>query len=120
MTVSTLMGRNLGSQIVLRRDELEAWFSLGATPRQSATSLVRSAASTALIPTTDQTRTTGLVTLPGAFVGSIFSGASPLAAAQFQIIVLATILATSALAVAGLGFLFGAPKLIPLEERPLL
>ena len=119
MTVSTLMGRNLGSLVVLRRDELEAWLSLGATPRRSAIPLVRSAASTALIPTTDQTRTTGLVTLPGAFVGSIFAGASPLVAAQFQIIVLAAILATSALAVAGLGLLFGAPKLIPLDQRPL-
>jgi putative ABC transport system permease protein len=119
MTVSTLLGRNLGSQIVLRRDELEAWFSLGATPRQAAAPLVRSAASTALIPTTDQTRTTGLVTLPGAFVGSIFGGASPLVAAEFQLVVLAAILATSALAVAGLGFLFGAPKTIPLSEQPL-
>jgi putative ABC transport system permease protein len=119
MTVSTLMGRNLGHLLVLRRDELEAWLSLGATPRRSALDVVRSAGSTALIPSTDQTRTTGLVTLPGAFVGSIFAGASPLTAAEFQLIVLAAILAAGALAVAGFGLLFGAPRLLPLEETAL-
>jgi putative ABC transport system permease protein len=119
MTVSTLMGRSLGSLIVMRRDELEAWFSIGATPRQSARTILRSAASTALVPSTDQTRTTGIVTLPGAFVGAIFAGSSPLEAAEFQLIVLAAILATGALAVAGLGLLFGAPRLLPLVERPL-
>jgi putative ABC transport system permease protein len=37
----------------------------------------------------DQARTTGLVTLPGAFVGALFGGASPVEAAQFQLVVLA-------------------------------
>jgi putative ABC transport system permease protein len=118
MTVSTLMGRNLSNLIVLRRDEVEAWLSLGATRRRSVVQIVRSAGSTALIPSTDQTRTTGLVTLPGAFVGSIFAGASPLEAAEVQVIVLAAVLATGALAVAGFGFLFGAPKIVPLEVVP--
>jgi len=47
----------------------------------------------ALIPSTDQTKTTGLVTLPGAFVGAIFGGVSPLEAGRFQIVVLAGIMA---------------------------
>lgn len=119
MSISTLMGRTLGSERVLRRDELEAWFSLGATPRQAALPIVRRAASTALIPSTDQTRTTGIVTLPGAFVGSIFAGASPLAAAEFQLIVLAAILATGALTVAGFSLAFGASTQIPIAEEPL-
>lgn len=34
---------------------------------------------------------TGLVTLPGAFVGALFGGASPAEAAQFQLVVLAGI-----------------------------
>lgn len=42
---------------------------------------------------TDQTKTTGLVTLPGAFVGAIFGGVSPLEAGRFQIVVLAAIMA---------------------------
>ena len=46
--------------------------------------LAKQAIYSALIPTTDQTRTTGLVTLPGAFVGAIFGGVSPLEAGRFQ------------------------------------
>ena len=42
-----------------------------------------------MLPNLDQTRSTGLVTLPGAFVGAIFGGASPAEAAQFQLVVLA-------------------------------
>lgn len=50
----------------------------------------------ALIPSVDQTKTTGLVVLPGAFVGAIFGGLSPLEAGRFQIIVLAAIMAAGA------------------------
>jgi putative ABC transport system permease protein len=119
MTVCTLMGRSLGSLYLAQRDEMEAWLSIGATPRLSALRAVRSAASTALIPSTDQTRTTGIVTLPGAFVGAVFAGASPIQAAQFQIVVLAAILAAGALTVASFTAIFGAPEVLPLDERPL-
>jgi putative ABC transport system permease protein len=119
MTVCTLMGRSLGSLFLAQRDEMEAWLSLGATPRQSALRAVRSAASTALIPSTDQTRTTGIVTLPGAFVGAVFAGASPIQAAQFQIVVLAAILAAGALTAASFTGVFGAPALLPLDDSPL-
>lgn len=119
MTVSTLMGRSLGTLLVAQRDELEAWLSVGATPRRAALRAVRAAASTALIPSTDQTRTTGIVTLPGAFVGAVFAGASPLAAAQFQLLVLAAILAAGAITVALFSLAFGAPALLPLSEGPV-
>jgi putative ABC transport system permease protein len=39
----------------------------------------------------DQTKSTGLVTLPGAFVGALFGGAGPAQAAEFQLVVLAGI-----------------------------
>lgn len=119
MTVCTLMGRSLQNMLLATRDEVEAWLSVGATPRRAAQRAVRSAASTALIPTTDQTRTTGIVTLPGSFVGAVFAGASPLVAAQFQILVLAGVLAAGALAVTSMTVIFGAPQLVPLREHPL-
>jgi putative ABC transport system permease protein len=115
MTVSTLMGRSLSSQFASNWEEIEAWLALGATPRRSAVRLVRSAASTSLIPSTDQTRTTGIVTLPGAFVGAIFAGASPLAAAEFQLIVLAAILVTGALTAALFSWFYGAPAVLPIN-----
>jgi putative ABC transport system permease protein len=114
MTVCTLMGRSLSAGFVSQRDEIEGWLALGATPRRASVRSARIAASTALIPATDQTRTTGIVTLPGAFVGAIFAGASPLVAAEFQVLVLASILTTGAIAVALLSLVFGAPKVIPI------
>jgi putative ABC transport system permease protein len=71
--------------------EVEAWFSLGATPAQAHEEIGREAVRESLLPNLDQTKSTGLVTLPGAFVGALFGGASPAQAAQFQLVVLAGI-----------------------------
>jgi len=78
-------------------DEVEGWLALGATPWQSTRSLAQRAVRTALLPSLDQTRTTGIVVLPGAFVGAIFAGASPFEAGRFQLVVLAGILAAGSL-----------------------
>lgn len=94
MSAATLSGRNFVRDARARRDEIEAWLSLGATPAQAYEDIGREAAHEALLPTLDQTRSTGLVTLPGAFVGALFGGASPLVAAQFQLVVLAGIALT--------------------------
>lgn len=97
MTIATLAGRRFTELVRDRWDQVEAWMSLGATPRQSTRDLARDAVYAALIPSTDQTKTTGLVTLPGAFVGAIFGGVSPLEAGRFQVVVLAAIMAAGAL-----------------------
>ncbi|MBC7592855.1 MAG: ABC transporter permease [Kineosporiaceae bacterium] len=97
MTVATLAGRRFIESVDEQWDEVEGWLALGATPRQSTIHLARGAIYSALIPSTDQTKTTGLVTLPGAFVGAIFGGVSPVAAGQFQIIVLASIMAAGSI-----------------------
>lgn len=96
MTVTTLAGRRLAQAIRDRWDEIEGWLALGATPRQATREIARDAIRESLIPATDQTRTTGLVTLPGAFVGAIFGGVSPVEAGLFQIVVLAGIIAAGA------------------------
>ncbi|QAY62807.1 ABC transporter permease [Xylanimonas allomyrinae] len=96
MTTATLAGRRLASSLRLRWAEVEAWLALGATRRQATAVIARESVAEALVPAIDQTRTTGLVTLPGAFVGAIFGGASPVEAGRFQIVVLAAILAAGA------------------------
>ena len=97
MMIATLAGRRFTSSVDERWDQVEAWLALGATPRQSTADLARTAVYAALIPSTDQTKTTGLVTLPGAFVGAIFGGVSPLAAGAFQITVLASVMAAGSI-----------------------
>ena len=97
MSIATLAGRRLTEATIDRWDEVEGWMALGATPRQSTIDIARNAIFSALIPSTDQTKTTGLVTLPGAFVGAIFGGVSPLEAGRFQIVVLASIMAAGSI-----------------------
>lgn len=96
MTVATLASRRFVESVGDHWEEVEGWLALGATPRQSTLELTRRAVYSALIPSTDQTKTTGLVALPGAFVGAIFGGVSPVEAGRFQIVVLASIMAAGA------------------------
>ena len=91
MTAATLVGRNFLRTSRARRGELEAMFALGAWPALAHEDIGREALRESLLPSMDQARTTGLVTLPGAFVGALFGGASPVEAAQFQLVVLAGI-----------------------------
>jgi putative ABC transport system permease protein len=97
MSIATLTGRHFVSGTVDRWDEVEGWLALGATPRQSTLEQARRAVREAILPTIDQTKTTGLVVLPGAFVGAIFGGISPLEAGRFQLVVLASIMAAGAI-----------------------
>lgn len=113
MTASTLAGRHLREGFHRRRDEIEAWLSIGATPREACRDVVRSAAAEALVPGLDQTRTVGLVTLPGAFVGALLGGASAVGAARFQIVVLIGLLCTQVVTATTVTHLLGAPATLP-------
>lgn len=97
MTVASVTGRSFAQLRADRWCEVEAWLALGATPRRATRDLRRRAIHDALLPGTDQIKTTGLVVLPGAFVGAIFGGLSPLEAGRFQLVVLAAIIAAGAI-----------------------
>ncbi|MEP6481468.1 MAG: ABC transporter permease [Rhodoglobus sp.] len=120
MTIAILTQRVFHNSVRDHWDEVEGWLALGATPRRSTITLARSAVRTALLPSIDQTRTTGIVVLPGAFVGAIFGGASPLEAGRFQIVVLASILAAGVLTGTILTRLTGAvlQRPLPDDEAP--
>jgi putative ABC transport system permease protein len=94
MSAATLAGRNFLRSARARASEVEAWLALGAQPADAHRDIGREAVRESLIPTLDQSKSTGLVTLPGAFVGALFGGASPAEAAQFQLVVLAGIALT--------------------------
>jgi putative ABC transport system permease protein len=113
MTAATLTGRRLSDGLRLRRDEVEAWLSIGATPRQAVRPIARDAVFEALVPALDQTRTVGLVTLPGAFVGALLGGVSAAQAARFQIVVLVGLLCAEAITATMLAWLLGAPTTLP-------
>ena len=115
MSIATLTARSFSATVSDRWDEVEGWLALGATPRESTRWLAREAVFSALVPSIDQTRTTGIVVLPGAFVGAIFGGASPLEAGRFQLIVLASILAAGAITATVLVRLVGGVSRKPIN-----
>lgn len=117
MTIATLSGRAFSTSVNDHWDEVEGWLALGATRRESTRDRAREAVHFALIPVTDQTKTTGLVVLPGAFVGAIFGGASPLEAGRFQIVVLVSLITAGSLAAVTLLSLLGPVRTRPVDVR---
>jgi putative ABC transport system permease protein len=99
MTATSLAGRRVLDELTARGGEVEAALALGLAPRDAVLLVCRPVAGQALVPALDQTRTVGLVTLPGAFVGVLLGGASPLTAGITQLVVLVGLLAVEAVAV---------------------
>ncbi|WP_160318894.1 ABC transporter permease [Arthrobacter sp. ERGS1:01] len=98
MSTVTLSGRRIRDELVLRRGEVEAAVALGFQWPAARLMVGRGVAGEAVLPSVDQTRTAGLVTLPGAFVGMILGGAAPLDAGLIQLLVLISLLVVNATA----------------------
>lgn len=99
MTATSLAGRRALDELAARYGEYEAALSLGLLERDAAMELVRPSAAQALVPPLDQTRTVGLVTLPGAFVGVLIGSGNPVQAGAAQLLVLVGLLAAETVAV---------------------
>lgn len=98
MAIVGLAGRRAGDELVTRHGEVEAAIALGFTDVQARLLICRDAASTSLGPSLDQTRTIGLVTIPGAFVGVVLGGAQPWEAGVMQLFVSTGILTAGVIA----------------------
>jgi putative ABC transport system permease protein len=116
MTATSLAGRRALDELVARRGEYEAALALGFTNQDAARLIVRPTAGQALVPALDQTRTVGLVTLPGTFVGILLGGGSPIQAGATQLLVLIALLAIEGIAVLVTVELVAAHRLIPAEQ----
>ena len=88
MTATSLAGRRLRDELHSRRGEVEAALALGFLPRDAVLVIGGPVGGHRAGPGLDQTRTVGLVTLPGAFVGVLLGGGSPLQAGAAQLLVL--------------------------------
>ncbi|MFB6674207.1 ABC transporter permease [Streptomyces sp. NPDC056390] len=100
LTATVIAGRRALEELEARRGEVEAAMALGFLDREARLEVARPAASDALIPGLDQTRTVGLVTLPGAYVGMLLGGSSPVQAGAVQLFVLIALMAVQTVAVA--------------------
>jgi putative ABC transport system permease protein len=73
-----------------------------------------------LVPALDQTRTVGLVTLPGAFVGVLLGGGTPIQAGAAQVMVLIGLLAAETITVVVAHHLMATARLLPIDLRDRL
>lgn len=117
MNTHSLAGRRAFAVLREERGVYEAALSIGLTRAEAIEELVQRRLPEALVPGMDQTRTVGLVTLPGAFVGVLLGGGTPLQAGSAQLLVLVGLLATQAITVAVAGWLIRGGRLLPADLR---
>ncbi len=84
---SALALDRLEAEIRSRKGQIEAALALGATSKQAIDNSYRTTIKTALIPMINLMKIVGLVQLPGAMVGMILAGATPISAVKLQIVV---------------------------------
>ena len=92
MAAASVAGLRLRDDVQAGLPAFEGYLALGATDRQAGLEFGRRATGRTLLPGLDQTNSAGLVTLPWAFVGLLIGGATPLLAAQIQLLVLVGLL----------------------------
>lgn len=98
MSAVSLTGRALTRETVRDSGGIEARLCLGQSVREATAGAVRHAVVSGLVPALDQTRTVGLIALPGTFVGLVLGGATPATAARIQLLVLVGLLAVELVA----------------------
>jgi len=119
MKATSLAGLRLIEELSDHHQELEARLALGVSAMTALRSRLRRAVVAALVPAIDQTKNVGLVTLPGAFVGMLLGGSSPLEAAVVQLTVLFALLGAGALAAAMATLLIARAAIQPGERIQL-
>jgi putative ABC transport system permease protein len=87
----------LGSELVGKRDQVEALLALGATRWEAARQPIQQAVKTGLIPTINAMMVVGIVSLPGMMTGQLLAGTSPVEAVKYQIVIMFLIASGTAL-----------------------
>ncbi|AMA72439.1 MULTISPECIES: ABC transporter permease [Aneurinibacillus] len=105
MIVSSLLLNQMRERAESMREEILVALSLGATSRQASERMTRQAIRAGMIPVIDSMKTIGLVQLPGMMTGLIIAGTSPIEAVRYQLLIMFSFTAASALTSIILGFL---------------
>lgn len=119
MTAATLTGRRAFQELRAQVGTYEAALAIGLSSSQATRLVVGTSAREALVPGIDQTRTVGLVTLPGAFIGVLLGGGTAVEAGAAQVLVLVGLLATQAATAATVLHLVAERRLLRPDLRAL-
>jgi putative ABC transport system permease protein len=90
-TCSLAIDRYL-AEIKNRRDEIEAYLILGASPAVAVGNCLRQSLRSSLIPIIDNMKNLGVIWIPGIMTGMLITGEDPYLAASTQIVLFVTIL----------------------------
>lgn len=120
MTAHTLAGRAAFRALHEDLGTYEAALSLGLVAPDAVSEVVARHLPESLVPVLEQTRTVGLVTLPGAFVGVLLGGGTALQAGAAQVLVLIGLLAAETLSVTVAHQLIRRRLLLPADLRAAL
>ena len=107
---NALSGMSLASSELLeqlhnRSERIDVLLAFGATHWEATWMAISSVLGKALVPTVNSMNVIGLVAIPGMMTGQVLSGASPVRAARYQIMVMYLIAACTFLATAVTTFL---------------
>ncbi|MDN4593630.1 ABC transporter permease [Polycladomyces subterraneus] len=105
MVVSSLLLNRMKELSESMREEILVSLSLGATSRQASARLLKRSIRSGMIPIIDSLKTVGLVQLPGMMTGLIIAGTNPIEAVRYQLLIMFSFTASSALTSILLGFL---------------
>lgn len=120
MTGHTLVGRKAFGRLRESLGEYEAGLAIGLERPEVIEAIIDPTRAEAVIPNLDSTRTVGLVTLPGAFVGVLLGGGTPLEAGAAQVLVLFGILAAQFVTVTVAARIMASAHLLPKDLRERL
>jgi putative ABC transport system permease protein len=95
------------SEVVSRRNHIEARLALGAQLHEALAPLMREAVRRGLIPVINQMAAAGIITLPGIMTGQLLAGMDPISAVKYQILLLFLLAGSSGLASGGVVWLAG-------------
>ncbi|GAA3634273.1 ABC transporter permease [Microlunatus ginsengisoli] len=113
MNAHSLAGRRAFAALRDDHATYEAARSVGLVRSDAIAEIVHHLLPEALVPGLDQTRTVGLVTLPGALVGVMLGGGTAIQAGAAQVLVLIGLLAAQTITVAVADRLIRAGRLLP-------
>lgn len=97
LTATSLALDRFTEDLISRREQVESLLSLGATRWEASQNLIQTAVRTGMTPIISQMMVMGTVSLPGMMTGQILAGALPTDAVRYQIVIIFTIAAGTAL-----------------------
>lgn len=80
-----------------QRPQIELALCLGATYQEATQDILRDVIKAGMIPSINALMTVGIVFLPGMMTGQILAGSDPITAIKYQILVMLTLVASTAL-----------------------